>query len=339
MMDKQHEATARGAEIWRTSIVIDGLGVSAQNWQRQIEVGVTATNITLASANSTFYDMLKRLDPYLMLLSLSPGEVLLVRCTEDIVRAKQEGKLGLIFGWQNGSPLGEDTMYVRVAHALGVRIIQITYNERNAIGDGCLEPENRGLTAFGRQVVNEMNRLGIVIDLSHVGDRTCAETIELSRDPCIFSHANPRALADSPRNKPDALLKAIAARGGIVGLTPYAAFAEIEPGRHPTAEDYFRLVEHAVNLVGIDHVAFGTDMPEGRDRLAYEIVMAQRYPEVAKGYGHTARHARGFERLDGLAAMPEQMLKRGYRDEDVRKFIGGNLLRVFGQVWDRPHNV
>jgi membrane dipeptidase len=328
----------RAAALWRAAVVVDGLGVNAYNWQRQIEVGITATNVTLASANSTFYDMLKRMDPYLMLLSLAPDEVLLVRRSEEILRAKEQGRLGLIFGWQNGSPLGEDTMYVRVAHALGVRIIQITYNERNAIGDGCLEPENRGLTAFGRQVVQEMNRLGMVIDLSHVGDRTCAEAIDLSRDPCIFSHANPRALADSPRNKPDALLKAIAARGGIVGLTPYAAFAEIERGRHPTTEDYFRLVDHAVNLVGIDHVAFGTDMPEGRDRLAYEIVMAQRYPDVAKGYGHTARHARGFERLDGLAAMPEQMLRRGYSEDDVRKFLGGNLLRVFGQVWDRPHN-
>lgn len=329
------KAVQKGAQLWAQHIVIDGLAVNASNWQRQIEVGVTAANVTLASANATFYDMLKRMDPYLMLLSLEPHEVLLVRTSADIVRAKQAGMLGLIFGWQNGSPLGEDTMYVRVAHALGVRIIQLTYNERNAIGDGCLEPENRGLTAFGRQVVAEMNRLGLLIDLSHVGDRTCEEAIAHSADPCIFSHANPRVLASSPRNKPDYLIQAIADRGGVIGLTPYAPFAEIESGRQPTADDYFRLVDHAVSLVGIDHVAFGTDMPEGRDRLAFEIVMAQRYPELAKGYGHDRRHAQGFERLDGLRQIPEQLLRHGYSDEDVRKFLGDNLLRVFAQVWDK----
>jgi membrane dipeptidase len=334
-IDSAPEEITRADRLWAESIVIDGLGVNAYNWQRQIEVGVTAVNVTLASANSSFYDMLKRMDPYLMLLSIAPDEALLVKRTADIQRAKEAKKLGIIFGWQNGSPLGEDTMYVRVAHALGVRIIQLTYNERNAIGDGCLEPENRGLTAFGRQVITEMNRLGMVIDLSHVGDRTCADAIAWSSTSCIFSHANPRALADSPRNKPDDLIRAIATRGGLIGLTPYAPFAEITEGQRPTAEDYFRLVDYAVNLVGIDHVAFGTDMPEGRDRLAYEIVMAKRYPKVAKGYDHNSRHALGFDHLTGLRQIPAEMLKRGYTEEDVSKFLGGNLLRIFTEVWDR----
>ena len=329
------EITEHASELWSTSIVIDGLGVNAHNWQKQTAAGVTAVNVTLASANSSFYDMLKRMDPYLMLLSIAPQEALLVTRSTDIRRAKDANMLGLIFGWQNGSPLGEDTMYVRVAYTLGVRIIQLTYNERNAIGDGCLEPENRGLTAFGRQVVTEMNRLGMVIDLSHVGDRTCAEAIDYSSAPCIFSHANPRALSNSPRNKPDDLIRAIAAKGGIIGLTPYAPFAEIQEHQRPTAEDYFRLVDYVVNLVGIDSVAFGTDMPEGRDRLAYEIVMAKRYPAVAKGYDHTSRHAYGFDSLDGLRAIPNELLKRGYSDEDIRKFLGGNLMRVFAHVWDR----
>ncbi|MCB0043981.1 MAG: membrane dipeptidase [Caldilineaceae bacterium] len=325
----------RADKIWSMNIVIDGLAVNAHNWQKQTAAGLTAVNVTLASANSSFYDMLKRMDPYLMLLSIAPQEVLLVRRSTDILRAKNADMLGLIFGWQNGSPLGEDPMYVRVAHALGVRIIQLTYNERNAIGDGCLEPENRGLTAFGRQVVVEMNRLGILIDLSHVGDRTCAEVIDHSAAPCIFSHANPRVLSNSPRNKPDDLIRAIAARGGLIGLTPYAPFSEIRANQRPTAEDYFRLVDYAVNLVGIDSVAFGTDMPEGRDRLAYEIVMAKRYPDLAKGYDHTTRHASGFDSLEELRKIPYEMLKRGYTDEDIRKFLGGNLLRVFAEVWDR----
>lgn len=327
------DPVSAGAALWANSLVVDGLSVNAQNWRLQVSVGVTAGNVTLASANASFHDMLKRMDPYLMLLSLYPEEALLVRTTQDIVRAKEEGKFGLIFGWQNGSPLGDDPMFVRVAHLMGVRIIQITYNERNNIGDGCLEPENRGLTAFGRQVIHEMNRLGIVIDLSHVGDRTCAETIELSQAPCIFSHANPRVLAPSPRNKPDDLLKAIAARGGLVGLSPYAAFCQIDPNRFPTADDYYRLLEYTIELVGIDHVSFGTDMPEGRDLLAYETVMRQRYPEVSKGFAQNQRHATGFERLEGLRDMPNQLLRRGHSEEDVRKFIGGNLMRVFAEVW------
>ena len=176
----------RTRELWNSAIVIDGLGVTATNHERQRSAGVTATNATLASRLARFPEAIARIDDYLSMIELSDGAAVLVTCADDIVRAKESNQFGVILGFQTGSVIEDQLHHVRILHRLGVRIIQLTYMERNLLGDGCLEPENRGLTALGRQVVYEMNRVGLLIDLSHVGYRTAHDAIALSSKPVIF---------------------------------------------------------------------------------------------------------------------------------------------------------
>lgn len=323
----------RTRRIWDSAIVIDGLGVTATNYASQLEAGVTATNATLASRLARFSDAIARIDDYLSMIELSSGKAVLVTCADDIVRAKDSNQFGVILGFQTGSVIEDQLHHVRILHRLGVRIIQLTYMERNLLGDGCLEPENRGLTALGRQVVYEMNRIGLLIDLSHVGYRTARDAIELSSQPVIFSHSNPRAVGESPRNIPDDLMKALAEKGGVMGITPYTPFARTRSGRQPTLEDFFAHVDYAVNLIGIDHVGFGTDFIEGRDRLSFVKGMQWPYPDIVTDYDLSTRHVTGLDSLENLPLLAQGLLDRGYSEDDVRKFLGENFLRVYREVW------
>jgi membrane dipeptidase len=321
------------AELWNRAIVIDGLGVTATNYEAQIAAGVTATNATLASRLAGFPEAVARIDDYLSMIELSEGKALLVTSADDIIRAKERGALGVILGFQTGSVVEDQLHYVRTLHRLGVRIIQLTYMERNLIGDGCLEPENRGLTAIGRQVVFEMNRIGILVDLSHVGYRTAQDAIALSSKPVIFSHSNARAVGDSPRNIPDHLMTALAEKGGVMGITPYTPFARTARAKLPNLEDFFAHVDYAVNLIGIDHVGFGTDFIEGRDQVSFVKGMQWPYPDIVADYDLSSRHVAELKSLQDLPLLAHGLLHRGYAERDVEKFLGGNFLRVYREVW------
>jgi membrane dipeptidase len=159
-----------------------------------------------------------------------------VEKVDDIFEAKRNGQLGVILGIQSPSCLGQQRERLRLLHKLGLRSLQLTYMERNFLGDGCLEPENRGLTHFGIQVVRECNRLGLLIDCSHVGIRTTLDAVEHSSAPIVISHTAVRALTDNPRCVTDEQMKAVAARGGVIGMTTFAPF--IRTDRRPTLDDY-----------------------------------------------------------------------------------------------------
>jgi membrane dipeptidase len=323
----------RTRRLWDGAIVIDGLGVTATNYATQLTAGITATNATLASRLAKFPEAIARIDDYLSMIELSEGKAVLVTCADDIVRAKENDRFGVILGFQTGSVIEDQLHNVRILHRLGVRIIQLAYMERNLLGDGCLEPENRGLTALGRQVVFEMNRVGLLIDLSHVGYQTAQDAIELSSRPVVFSHSNPKAVWDSPRNIPDHLMKAVAAKGGVMGITPYTPFARTRQETLPTLDDYFAHVDYAVNLIGIDHVGFGTDFIEGRDRLSFVKGMQWPYPDIVMGYDLASRHVTELDSLDTLPLLAQGLLDRGYSEDDVEKFLGKNFLRVYRDVW------
>jgi membrane dipeptidase len=323
----------RTRQLWERAIIIDGLGVTAMNYEAQREAGITATNATLLSRLAKFPEAIQRVDEYLSLIELSEGQAILVTTAADIQRAKTEGTFGIILGFQTGSVVEDQLPYLRTLYRLGVRIIQLTYMERNLLGDGCLEPENRGLTAIGHEVVSEMNRIGMLVDLSHVGYKTALDAIQHSSKPVVFSHSNPRSMGDSPRNIPDDLMKALAEKGGVMGITPYTPFARVKQGTLPTFDDYFAHVDYAVKLIGIDHVGFGTDFIEGRDHLSFTRGMQWTYPEIVQDYGLKSRHVTGLDRLDKLPLLAQGLLQRGYSEDDVEKFLGLNFLRVFREAW------
>jgi len=216
---------------------------------------------------------------------------------------------------------------------MGIRVIQLSYNDATALGCGCTEPNDTGLTSVGQQVVQIMNKLGMVVDLSHTGNRTARDAAEVSEDPVTFTHANPLALKDKPRNKPDDLIRLVAEKGGIMGVTPYASFCKSAPGERPTVEDFLDQVDYVVQLIGIDHVGIGTDKFEGRTELEYTTEFKSRYPKLMVEFEH--RHMVGFSSISNWPVITEGLIKRGYSDEDCGKILGGNFFSLFKKIWKK----
>jgi len=333
------ETAAAGPEIYRASLVIDGLVVappSGRVVRELLAAGITGCNWTVTSHSDETLTAINKIIQFYWLLEQFPDRALLVERDDDFDRAKRERKLGIVLGFQGGSPLGRNPHLVRVFHRLGVRIIQLTYNEGNALAAGCLEAANGGLTSLGVQAVQEMNRIGIAIDLSHVGARASLEAIELSQAPVIFSHSNPRALQENPRNISDDQIRACAAKGGVVGLATFSAFVgDTREGRHPGLDEYFKQMDYMLNLVGPDHVAIGTDIfLDPTDGVWWRAVTGRLYPEVSQGMTYETHNIAGFMHQSDLPAVADAMVRRGYDENTVRKILGENWRRVYSHAWN-----
>ncbi|WP_217705668.1 dipeptidase [Peristeroidobacter soli] len=257
----------------------------------------------------------------------------------DLARAKRDGKVGLILGFQDSSPIGEDLERVAMFQRRGVRVIQLTHNPRNLVGDGCMEPGNAGLSAFGHQVVEQLNAHRILVDVAHGGRRTTAEGIAASKAPVLISHTGCAALADVPRCTTDQSLKAMADRGGVAGIVfwPYLSRKE-----QPTSEHAIRHIEHAINVCGEDHVGIGTDGSisavnrtaqferENREliaRLVKENIFDSGRPADLYFFLPDLNHVRRFETLGAMLSA------RGHSDARIEKILGGNFARVMAEVW------
>src|SRR5690606_12762859 len=226
-----------------------------------------------------------------------------------------------------------DIDLIQIAYLCGLRIMQPTYNEENALGYGCLE-NDQGLKAFGRICVREFNRLGMVPDLSHVGQRTALDVIEASETVSIISHGNPRALNDNPRCISDDVIRAIAGVGGVMGISTYSSFCETTFGVRPTLKDVLDHISYVAELVGVDHVGLGTDKFEGRTELSFLRAMVRKYPEVLRDYmDATSRHAEGLTSSRDLPKITQGLIDRGFSDEEILKILGGNFMRVFKEVF------
>jgi membrane dipeptidase len=267
-------------------------------------------------------------------------EVRIALKADDIVAARENGQAALVLTAQGGDFLGQNLNRLELFHKMGLRVMLPCYNSRNPLGDGLLEPENSGLSNMGRRWVAECNRLGIVIDLTHTGVKSSMEAIELSRQPVVFTHSNPRALVDNPRNITDEQMRACAATGGVVGITNFGPlhFRE-EMNTRPTLDHFLDAIQYAVELIGVDHVAIGTDMshgtyPDGDLIRMRNAGSASRYSELIEVSSRSRlRYVEGFDDYGQIVDVTEAMKKRGLMEEDVAKILGGNLLRVFRNVW------
>jgi len=344
----------RAARLHAEALIIDGQGTAAvlptalvpppprqgqPFLDRALGSGLRAMNVTLGILGvgmgvDSFRAMLTTMHGYFCYFELERARLLHVLTADDLLRAKREGRLGIIFGCQGlASKIEDDPNLLRILHRLGLRIAQLTYNERSSLGCGCLETSDTGLTQLGRVCVREMNHLGLLIDLAHAGQRTGLDVLDLSADPVIVSHANVHALCDNPRNLTDKQIRALAARDGVVGITAYSPFCETKPGVRPTIQDVVDHIAYVANLVGVDHVGIGSDFFEGESEVRFERFFRVRYPEVIAQYTLETVYAEGF---DGVACFPrltEALVRRGFTDDDIRKILGENFLRVFRQVW------
>jgi membrane dipeptidase len=214
-------------------------------------------------------------------------------------------------------------------YKLGLRSLQLTYMERNLLGDGCLEPENRGLTNFGMQIVRECNRLGILVDCSHVGHQTTLDAIRESKKPIVISHTAVRAIVDNPRCVTDQQMKAVAEKGGTIGITTFSPF--IRRDQMPTLDDYLDHFDYAIKLIGEDHVTFATDWFDGKTKTNWATPWF--YPEVTQGKKYGGLGLTGFSKRAELTNVIEGFRKRGYSDQRISKLLGGNFIRVLQEVW------
>jgi membrane dipeptidase len=323
----------------KDATLVDGSlsGVSAMPFLLElIQGGFHAANWTVAggTGDGTLSTLAKIAERY-SLIEQHPDRLLLVERTADIERARREGKFGVILGFQGVEPLESRFHLLAVFHKLGVRVIGLTYNNRNAAGSGCLEPDDGRLTRFGLELVREMNRLGILLDLTHVGNRTSLDACAASFEPVVFSHSNAKVVRNNPRNLTDEQIQACAATGGVVGIATFADFVgDTTGGRRPTLEDYFRHIDHVVQLVGMDHVGIGTDIfADPTHGTWWNSNTRMRYPEICGGMTYETHGLLGFEQHSQFAGVVEAMLTHGYQEADILKIVGANWLRVFRAVW------
>ncbi|MFC7625592.1 dipeptidase [Microlunatus sp. GCM10028923] len=254
---------------------------------------------------------------------------------EDLHRAKAEGRVALIAGFECSSMIENELDRIDMLYGFGIRQLGIAYSQSNMLGGGLAEPGDGGLTTFGRRAVERMNKLGMLIDISHSGDRTSLETIEHSTVPVMITHAGARSVWPTARMKPDEVIMACAERGGLIGLeaAPHTTISE----RHPehsieSVMDHFR---YCVDLVGIDHVSFGPDTMFG-DHLAVHKAYAGNYAQkLDSGPQHPrVEYVAGLENpAENFGNIAGWMVREGYSDADIAKVLGGNALRVLAQVW------
>ena len=324
-------------------VLIDGLNVS--NWDSPAVYGslrngkVTAINATIATWQN-FQETLGEIELWGPRLTRYGESAMQVETVDDILTARREGKTGIILGFQNASPIENRLDRLALFHRLGVRIIQVTYHERNLLGNGCYERRDEGLSSFGLDAVREMNRIGILIDLSHVGLRTTMETIEASEKPVSCTHANSKGYYDVPRNKAVDAVKLLAEKGGVVGATCITSFLKTGPNSH--LADYVEAIDDLVERIGIDHVGIGTDFTQDQPVSFWKYIAAQqgtKYPASFTDPGKVwmvndpKLYPAELQTPNDFPRLASALSDRGYTAEDVAKLMGGNWLRLFQEVW------
>lgn len=305
--------------------------------------GITAVNVTLSGGGalgaSAFEQTVRNLAFVERELDAHPDAFARVRTVADLRRAKAERKVGLIAGFQDTVMFESDLERVALFHGLGVRIVQLTYNVRNLVGDGCLEPGNAGLSAFGRAVVSRMNTLGMLVDVSHCGRRTTDDATTHSTAPIAATHTSCAALADVPRAKTDEQLRRIADRGGVIGIymMPF-----LRSTGQPNGDDFIRHLEHAVNVAGEDHVGVGSDnsitpldlTPEFR--ALHASFVRQRRAQGISAPGEDEQvfnHVPDLDQPRRMERIAERLAARGHPAARIEKLLGGNWLRLFAASW------
>ena len=302
----------------------------------------TAINVTIgyvAGPMEPFEHSVKEVATWNQVIRRHPDKLLKVLSADDIRMAKAEDRVGIIMGFQNAAMMGDDAGRVGTFAGLGVKVIQLTYNVRNQLGDGSMMKENRGLTDFGHEVLEQLNENHTLVDLSHSGEQTCLDAIHASREPICISHTGCRALADLPRNKTDEELRLLADKGGVVGIY-FMPF--LKEDSFPDSMDVVRHIEHAINVCGENHVGIGTDgtTTQVDDLDAFHAVIDKEIAERQKA-GISARGEKPgvvpfIPDLQGpgqFQKLADLLDSRGHSSSRIEKVLGKNFLRLMEDVW------
>ena len=314
-------------------IVFDGLIVA--NWSPEVFAdmrrgGVTAANCTCCVWEG-FAGTMANVARWNAWFRAHGDLIVKARGTADIRAAKEEGRTAIVLGFQNTSAFEDRLGAVEIFKDSGVGIAQLAYNTQNLAGTGCYESRDSGLSDFGRELVAEMNRVGMLIDLSHVGVRTSEEAIRESAKPVALTHCLPAGLKAHPRNKTDAQLRAVADGGGVVGVTMFPPF--LPRGVDSTVDDYVAAIDYVVRLVGEDAVAIGTDFTQGHGADFFEWITRDKgHARKLTEFGAIA-NPRGLRTIGEFPNLTAAMNRAGWSGARVRKVMGANWLRLLAEVW------
>lgn len=341
------KVSVEAAKLYRDSFILDGNALasigSLLTAPNQDEVtkgiresGVTSLKATLGGATGDFAEAVADIAAADQLLEKRADLFRQVRTAADFERARTEKKLGVIYSFESASMLEDKVERIEVFRGLGVRVMQLSYNRRTPFGVGCLDGETDGLTDLGRKAIAKMNEIGVALDLSHSNTQTTADGIAASTKPPLITHAGCRAVYLHPRNKEDRELKALADKGGVIGvyMLPYITASP----KQPMLDDYLQHLEHALKVCGEDHVGVGSDVP---------------FFPIDQGDLEEMKKAAAKRKADGIAAPGEDrptyipdlntprkmerianaLLQRGHTGAVVKKVLGANFKRVFAEIW------
>ena len=293
--------------------------------QRYRAVGVSAVMLNVGFGDMGIEEHVRTLASLRHWIRSRPAEYILLNTADDVEQAHATGRLAVGFDIEGANAVADQPSLVSLYHDLGVRWMLLAYNNNNRVGGGC-QDEDTGLTAFGREVVSEMERVGMQVCCSHTGHRTVRDVFDVATRPVIFSHSNPSAVHPHPRNIPDDLIRACAATGGVVGINGIGSFL----GQNDNSSEIFaRHIDHVAQLVGPQHVALGLDY----------VFDTQELDDYLAKMGHTFPPELGYQKgmrmvaPEQLAGIVEALQSWGYSDADLQAVLGGNLMRLARSVW------
>ncbi|MGB6116907.1 MAG: membrane dipeptidase [Mesorhizobium sp.] len=294
---------------------------------RMSDAGYSAVSITVASDPDDTIGTLRRIAQWRRLIREMSDKFVLLERVRDVIDAKAHGKLAIGFHFQGTTPFDRDVGLVEVFYKLGVRHALMAYNQKNHVGDGCHERTDAGLSRFGREIVAEMQRVGMLVDCTHTGHRTSLDVFEMATAPVIYSHSNAVSLKAHQRNIDDELARACARTGGVVGVNGIGIFL----GDNDDSTDaLFRHVDHWVQLIGPEHVGIGLDSVSQPAVLAAVVHReASKYP-TGQNYEVTEIRVVKPEQIPELT---ERMVQAGYTEDAIRAVLGGNWMRLARDVW------
>lgn len=340
------QVSVKAADLYRSSFVLDcnaiasiGYQLTSPDQEKRLKAvrdsGITVIKSTLGGATNTFDETNADIAAADQLMAKQPDVFLKVLTARDLDRARQQHKIGVIYSFEAASPLEDKIARIELFRNKGVRVMQLSYNRRSPFGVGCLEGDTGGLTELGREAIAKMNEIGVALDLSHANTQTIAEGIAASKKPPIVSHSGCRSVYLHPRNIEDREMKALANKGGVMGIymLPYLTPSP----KQPTVDDYMRHVEHALKICGEDHVGVGSDVPlhvgpEDLEELRKSVEQRKAAGISAPGEDRPP-YIPEMNTPRKMEIVTDALLKRGYTSRLVQKVLGENFKRVFGEIW------
>ena len=319
----------------KTPIIIDGLQYN--NWSEDIfrqmnEGGVSAVHVTICY-HEDFQEMVENVIAWNRLFDEYSDLIFQGRSSDDILKGADEGRTAIIFGFQNCSPIEDNIGLVEICHQLGVRFMQLSYNNQSLLATGCYEEDDPGITRMGRQVISEMNRVGLVVDMSHSAARSTLEAIEISSRPIAITHANPLFWCDALRNKSDDVLKALAESGGILGFSMYPHHLKNKSAC--LLEEFCEMIARTAEMIGVERIGMGSDLCQNQPDRVVEWMRNGTW-STDRDFGEGSANSAGF---------PEQpewfrdnrdfinifscLRRKGFSENEVKRIAGLNWLEFF----------